>query len=201
MEPKFLVAEDDLRVGRLVARTLSRHGHACVVATYRDATEALEEGGFSAIVADVGLPDGSGLDLVAAAKRRDPSVAALIMSGDVDSSRLSNAYALGVHYLLKPLDESELDVFASRTTDRGALNRARIDATITAWADERALTSSEAHLLRLAAFGARRGDLADLRNVAPSTIKKQVQSLLSKTAQPTLEVAVSRLLRDALTKV
>src|SRR5262245_39129618 len=100
----FLVAEDDARVGEVLARALNRHGSARLVATYRDARNALDEGGYAAIVADLGLPDGSGMDLVAVAKMRDPATPALIVSGEVNSDGLSNAFALGAHYLLKPID-------------------------------------------------------------------------------------------------
>src|SRR5437868_5901117 len=146
----FLVAEDDARVGRLLARTLSRHGCAHVVTTYKEARDALDEGSYTALVADVGLPDGSGLDLVAAAKARDPSLPALILSGEVDADRLSGAYALGVHYLLKPVNSSELEMFAARATGRSVANRTRVESVLKQWVREYSLTWSEAQVLRLA---------------------------------------------------
>lgn len=197
---RFLVAEDDPRVGKLLARTLMQHGSAHVVATYKDARDALDQEGYAAIVADIGLPDGSGMDLVAAAKMRDPATPALIVSGEVDNGGLSSAFALGVHYLLKPVDVAEIEMFAARVTGRTADKRARIERLVQAWARDHELTESEEQVLRLAALGAQRHEIAPLRRVAPSTVKKQVNSLLAKTSQPSLDIAVTRLLRTALAR-
>ena len=41
-------------------------------------------------------------------------------------------------------------------------------------------------------------ELAQKRAVAPSTVKKQVQFMLAKTGDDSLQVCVSRLLREAL---
>jgi DNA-binding NarL/FixJ family response regulator len=195
---RFLVAEDDKLVGRAVARALSRHGNANLVRTFRAARRAIEANRHDALVVDVGLPDGSGLDLVAAARANDIWLPILVMSGEVDAFRLAETHALRAHYLLKPLDAAQLELFAARVQRRPQMSRAMVDGMVERWAREFELTLAETEVLRLAALGTRRCDLATARMVKPSTVKKQVQFLLDKTGDTSIEAAVSRLLREVM---
>ncbi len=194
----FLIVEDDDLVGRVLQRALHHHGRTSLVATLEEARYALATDTFSAVVVDVGLPDGSGLDLVQFARHVDPTIPALVLSGSVDASRLAEAHLLGAHYLLKPVNGMQLDLFAERTRARLREREARISTVVSRWSFEYALTSAEAAILILAVHGAPRGQLADLRDVARSTVKKQVQAILEKTGDTSLEAAVSRVLRCAL---
>ncbi len=194
----FLVAEDDEYVARVFVKALTPHGRVDVALSFVQARSALETNAFSAIVVDVGLPDGSGMEIVRSAKERDPNVAALVVSGRVDAARLAQAHALDAHFLLKPVDPVQLAVFVERARTRAVLRHARTEALVEEWTARFSLTSSEAGILRLAALGAERSQLAEARHVAPSTIKKQVQTLLDKIGAPSLDIAVNRLLRAAL---
>lgn len=191
----FLIAEDDELVGRILVRTLSEHGRTELVTTVQEARNILREQSFTAVVVDVGLPDGSGLDLIMDARTQDPHMAALVVSGRVDERRLAEAHHLGVSFLLKPVDTRELGLFAVRTRAKTRSRHERIAAVAERWAVQYDLTPAEAAVLQLAAKGAPRAKLAEMRGVAPSTVKKQVQVLLTKTGDNTLEVAVSRMLR------
>lgn len=191
----FLIAEDDELVGRVLVRTLSEHGRTELVTTIEDARSALKKRSFTAVVVDVGLPDGSGLDLITDARSHDPSIAALVVSGGVDERRLAEAHHLGAHYLLKPVDTRQLGLFAVRMRSKVRDRDAKIAALIERWAVEYDLTGAEAGVLALAVQGAARSRLADLRGVAASTVKKQVQVILTKTGDGSLEAAVSRILR------
>ncbi len=202
MELSFLVAEDDVRIGRVLARALSPFGRSQVVTTVRAAETALAAGGIAALVVDVGLPDGSGLDLAMTARSTDPAVDVLFVSGEVDNDRLATAHAMGAHYLLKPVDLRQLTVFAERVTERRARRvaerRERIERGIEVWSKLYELTPAEEALLRLGANGATRARLSALRGVARSTVKKQVHFLLAKTHDASFDDAVARLLREVL---
>jgi DNA-binding NarL/FixJ family response regulator len=191
----FLIAEDDEAVGRILVRAFSEHGRTELVTTVEGARTALQNGSFTAVVVDVGLPDGSGLDLISDAREYDPSMSALIVSGGVDERRLAEAHNLGASYLLKPVDTRQLGLFAARTRSKIEQRETKISALVQRWTAEYDLTPSEAAVLELAAQGAARSRLAELRGVAPSTVKKQVQVVLTKTGDASLEAAVSRLLR------
>jgi DNA-binding NarL/FixJ family response regulator len=191
----FLIAEDDELVGRILVRTLSEHGRTELVTSIEDARTALKTSSFTAVVVDVGLPDGSGLDVITDAREQDPGVSALIVSGGVDERRLAEAHHLNASYLLKPVDTRQLGLFAVRMRAKLRQRDAKIEALVERWAVEYDLTPAEASVLQLAAQGAARSRLAELRGVAPSTVKKQVQVVLTKTGDTSLEGAVSRLLR------
>jgi DNA-binding NarL/FixJ family response regulator len=191
----FLIAEDDELVGRLLARALSAHGDTHLVTSVADARSALEARSFTGVVVDVGLPDGSGLDLIDDARRQDPATTALVVSGHVDAPRLAKAHRLRAAYLLKPVDTTQIELFAVRTRSRLHERSVRVAALVRRWAQEHRLTGAEAAILELAAEGHSRVRLAELRNVSPSTLKKQIQIALAKTGDASLESAVNRLLR------
>jgi DNA-binding NarL/FixJ family response regulator len=194
----FLIAEDDDLVGRVLERALGAHGRTSRVTTLEDARSALATESFTAVVVDVGLPDGSGLELITDARTLDPSLPALVLSGAVDAGRLAEAHLLGAHYLLKPVDTTQLGLFAERVRARINERRARVDAAVKRWASDYELTAAEAAILALAAQGTRRAELAAQRDVAASTVKKQVKVMLNKTGDASLEGAVNRLLRSVL---
>jgi len=191
----FLIAEDDELVGRLLVRALSAHGETELVTTVAGARSALESRSFTAVVVDVGLPDGSGLDVLSDARLQDPAVAALVVSGKVDARRLAVAHRLDASYLLKPVDTRQIDLFAVRTRSRLRERAAKVARVAKRWAFEYGLTKAETSVLELAAEGPSRARLAVLRDVSPTTLKKQIQVLLAKTGDPSLDTAVNRLLR------
>jgi DNA-binding NarL/FixJ family response regulator len=191
----FLIAEDDELVGRMLVRALAEHGRTELVTTAREARTALASQSFTAVVVDVALPDGSGLDLISDARSHDPCVSALVVSGGVDERRLAEAHHLGAPYLLKPIDARQLGLFAMRMQAKTRRRQEKIAALVERWKVQYDFTPAEAAIVELAAHGAPRARLADLRNVAASTVKKQVQVILTKTGDSTLEAAVSRLLR------
>ena len=190
----FLIAEDDAALGRSIARLLAKLGKTRTVDSVVAALENLEREAYDGIIVDISLSDGSGFEILRFARARRLHVMSLVLSGTISSERLTEAHQLGASYLLKPASIESIRIFGERAL-RGD------DATavaIQAWQRDYRLTPSETEVLRLAAFGHERSSLADLRDVEPCTIKKQVVSMLSKTLDSSLENAVSRLLRQAL---
>src|SRR5260370_36706745 len=62
---KVLVVEDEERLGRLLKQSISEQAYTVNwVFNCRDARDALCETGYDAIVLDLGLPDGDGLELL-----------------------------------------------------------------------------------------------------------------------------------------
>ena len=90
---KILVVEDEEATRRLMVRLLRGLGHDVTAAgTIGTALEAVEGSAFDLIVSDIGLPDGSGLDLmrrVVAARGEVPSIAltGYGMEEDIQRSR------------------------------------------------------------------------------------------------------------------
>ena len=108
---RILVVEDEPATSRLMARLLRGLGHEVMTAgTIATALEALETGEFDLIVSDIGLPDGSGLDLMrrlGACHRPVPAIA-LTGYGMEEDIRSSQAAGFTAH-LTKPIDFSKLE--------------------------------------------------------------------------------------------
>ena len=64
---KILIVEDERRVGRFVERALQEQAYTVrLVGSCAAARDALAESPYDAIVLDLGLPDGDGLELLRA---------------------------------------------------------------------------------------------------------------------------------------
>ena len=76
MSAKLLLLEDDPAIARTVAYALERDGltvtHSLLV---HDARQQLQRARFDLLVLDVGLPDGSGLDLLRDVRHAPPTAA------------------------------------------------------------------------------------------------------------------------------
>jgi len=197
-ELAFLIVEDEPLVGLALSRMFEAYGRVEVVSTLSDARRALDDGRFDALIVDVKLPDGTGFDVLDYARQRSPDIDALVLSGGVDASRLSRAYTLGVTYLMKPAQMTHLQHFAMRARARRLKNNDWLRGVLGAWVARYSLTPAEEQVLALAIDGRPRLEIAERRDVTLSTLKKQVQSLIAKTGDSSLESAANRALRAAL---
>ncbi len=107
---RVLLVEDHLDTGRIIARLLRRSGHTVVHAeTVSAAWSAWESEQFDLIVSDLGLPDGSGLDLMRRIREADSGVPAICMSGFGMESDVSASRDAGfTEHLIKPVDMTQL---------------------------------------------------------------------------------------------
>jgi len=107
---QILVVEDEPATLHLMARLLGRLGHEVkTAATVGAALEVLHNGGFDLLISDIGLPDGSGLDLirqVVAEKGPVPSIALTGYGMDEDIRRSRDA-GFTLH-MTKPIDFTKL---------------------------------------------------------------------------------------------
>ena len=79
---RVLVVEDDPALLRLLVRYLQRAGmESDGAATMALATQRFESGAYTYVLADLTLPDGSGLELVETFLRSDPNLRAVLCSG------------------------------------------------------------------------------------------------------------------------
>jgi DNA-binding response OmpR family regulator len=113
----LLVVEDDHAVRTFLADNLTADGFELLIAeTARDALRLIEHKTPDLVIVDVGLPDGSGLDLIArvrAADRRlsraDPDQRFLVLSGRASEVDRVRAFDRGADdYLVKPFSYPEL---------------------------------------------------------------------------------------------
>jgi DNA-binding response OmpR family regulator len=106
----LLVVEDDPRMGRLLKRLLEEDRHVVDLATTAEDGLALAEAnGIDAVVLDIGLPDGSGLDVARQLRRRGSAVAILMLTArDTVGDRVIGLDAGADDYLVKPFAYEEL---------------------------------------------------------------------------------------------
>ncbi len=108
---RILVVEDEPATLRLLARLLRKLGHEVTTAdTIEAGTQAIEDRPVDLIISDIGLPDGSGLELIRRAVRRTGGVPAIALTGygmeeDVRRSREAGFTA----HLTKPIDFTKLE--------------------------------------------------------------------------------------------
>lgn len=107
---RILIVEDDATTRESLARALRMDGHSVEVAARGEvASRMLQTPPWSAVILDVGLPDGSGLEWCREWRRRGQSVPILILTARVDvGSRVEGLDAGADDYLGKPFALSEL---------------------------------------------------------------------------------------------
>jgi two-component system response regulator QseB len=107
---RILLAEDDELLGAGIHDTLSRAGYA--VEWVRDgalALAALGQGGFDAVILDLGLPGMDGLEVLRRARSGGSTTPVLVLSArDTPSQRVEGLDAGADDYLIKPFDVEEL---------------------------------------------------------------------------------------------
>ena len=107
---RILLVEDSPRVVETLTAALTREGHKVEVAgscaTARDAFGAAE---FELAIIDIGLPDGSGLDVCRGARREGHALPILLLTARTDvSDRVLGLDAGADDYLAKPFAPAEL---------------------------------------------------------------------------------------------
>jgi CheY-like chemotaxis protein len=103
--------EDHPDTSAQLARLLERAGHEVTCAgTVREAEETATRGrdGFDILISDLGLPDGSGHDLMRYIRRNHP-IPGIALSGYGMDEDIQNSIAAGFsRHMTKPVDWQEL---------------------------------------------------------------------------------------------
>ena len=107
---RFLLVEDDPMIGDTLRAALRMEGHA--VDWVRDAAAAqstLASERFDLLLLDLGLPQGSGLDVLRAARARGDSTPVIVLTArDGPGDRVAGLDAGADDYLVKPFAPEEL---------------------------------------------------------------------------------------------
>lgn len=120
----ILVVEDDVTIGRTLAQGLTAAGFAARwLRRGGDVLPLVQEGGVDAVVLDLGLPDGDGLDVCRALRDGGHHLPVLMLTarGGLDD-RLDGFAAGADDYLAKPFAFAEL-VARVRVMERHAAQR------------------------------------------------------------------------------
>ena len=107
---RILLVEDHADTALIMARLLTSDGHAVEVAhDVQAATRRASEQQFDLLLSDLGLPDGSGLDLLRELRSRGNPLPAIALSGFGQDKDLQQSHEAGfAAHLTKPVTHSRL---------------------------------------------------------------------------------------------
>lgn len=126
---RLLLVEDDPMLGAALKAGLQQDGHAVDWVQSADQADtawiaAGRAAAYDAIVLDLGLPDGSGIDLLKRARRRRSATPVLIATArDRVADRIAGLDAGADDYMVKPIDLDELAA-RLRAIERRVVGRA-----------------------------------------------------------------------------
>jgi EAL domain-containing protein (putative c-di-GMP-specific phosphodiesterase class I)/ActR/RegA family two-component response regulator len=105
-----LLIEDETQVRNAYARVLRESGLSVIeLADASEVEETLDSGAFDAVVSDIRMPGTTGIDVLRAARRRDPDLPVILVTAGGDLSSAVEALDHGaLHYLLKPVPPTVL---------------------------------------------------------------------------------------------
>ena len=163
----LLIVEDEPALARALGRHLGGSFDAVHVAGSAAEAEVVHGrhgAGIDVVLADVGLPDGDGIDLVARLRRTDPAIGAVVATGVDDAQTAERAVQVGVQgYLLKPFQMTEVQVNVAnaghwrRLEQENRRHRDRLSSLVDA--RTRALARSRAETIHRLAVAAEHRDL------------------------------------------
>jgi len=177
---RILIVEDDALLSRGIADALRRWSYVpeCV-GTAAAANAAVQSRPFDAVLLDLKLPDGSGLDVLRAMRRNgDTTPVVVITARDAVSDRVAGLDGGADDYLIKPfhLDELAARLRSIHRRSRGLSNTVVVEGRLTfdtisgdATFDGQRVALSKREFLLLRALTERAG-----RVVSRGTLEKSV---------------------------
>jgi DNA-binding NarL/FixJ family response regulator/GNAT superfamily N-acetyltransferase len=195
------LVEDDEVVARSLARLLRAHGKVQVVGSVAAAIAAIDAQAWVAVIADITLPDGSGLDVVEHAHEARPTMPLLVLTGSNEPRHINRAAALGARFVCKPCTADELLPFVQ---DAKALavgrDSAALDDLVAKAAARWTFSNREAEIFAAALGGVTREEFLRTSGMSPNTYKTHVRALLRKSDADSLATLGLDLLRDVASR-
>ncbi|RQO41407.1 DNA-binding response regulator [Variovorax sp. KBW07] len=210
LSPALVVEDDPAMQERLryVLSTLGCDDHLIAVAdSVAGAKLLLEEHHYGVVLVDIGLPDGSGVELISWLQSRRPGIPAVVISAWRTEEIIFAALRAGaIGYLLKERDDLELSIALRSIEQGGASIDPSIARRIIAWlaaaqvpasaatelpdeagavpasAPAAALTPRERKILELVAQGLSNRDMAETLSISRLTVECHTKNIYRKLA-------------------
>ena len=109
--PHVLVVDDEPKVCDLMADILSPSCRVSTCTSYREALALCDSTTFDMVISDINMPDGDGMELIGAVRRRSPSTVTVLMTGYDVNDYLVQARQHGVSNIItktSPLNMAEI---------------------------------------------------------------------------------------------
>jgi len=191
----LLLVEDDAAIERAVRVIVRKVGALQCVATVGEATQLIDRQRFMLAMVDLGLPDGSGLEVIAHCRRRAPSMPVLVLTVATAWPQVEAALRAGASgYLLKEDLATRLpgaidEACRGGVALSGPIARGLVAATYSQAAPSVAavtagpsplLTEREAEVLRLLAAGLSYEEVSGLLCVSVNTVRTHIRAMYDK---------------------
>ena len=121
--PSMLIVDDESAILETLRILFKHEGFDVSVALGgRAALEAMEHAVPSIVLTDVRMPSVSGIDILAAARQRDPDLPVILMTAQAELKTAIEAVNQGAfHYIQKPFDNDELVSICRRAVEHREL--------------------------------------------------------------------------------
>lgn len=125
MKPNVLLIEDNAANRFGFVRYFSKDGYVIREAVdLADAARALASQRFDAIVMDINLPDGNGIDFIGTIRVTEPAIPIIVITGAGNIQLAVEAMQRGAdNFLTKPVDNMALAEYLRKTLEIGVLKR------------------------------------------------------------------------------
>ena len=125
MKPNVLLIEDNAASRFGFVRYFSKDGYDIKeAADLAEAARALAAQRFDAIVMDINLPDGNGIDFIDTIRANDPTIPITVITGAGNIQLAVQAMQRGAdNFLTKPVDNAALAEYLRKTLEIGMLKR------------------------------------------------------------------------------
>ncbi|MBW1698290.1 MAG: response regulator [Deltaproteobacteria bacterium] len=154
MNGKLMVVEDEEEIRSMMVRVLRSKGYEVLeVSGFHEALTLMGRERVDMVISDISMPDGSGVELGKAVKKRWPETGVALMTGRHSEKQVIEAIRSGADfYLKKPLTEDDLlETVQNMAELRSETARIGIHEARPGWY-EFVITSSEDAIAKLQSF-------------------------------------------------
>jgi len=125
MKPQILIVDDDPATRFGFSKYLSKIEYAVKEASsLAEARKAISSKRFDAVILDLILPDGNGIDWIQELRETSPDIAVVVITGAGDIPVAVEAMRRGAdNFMTKPVNMEDLEVFLRKSLEIGTLRR------------------------------------------------------------------------------
>ncbi|RJG04347.1 response regulator [Noviherbaspirillum sedimenti] len=216
---RVLVVEDDALTRAALCLSIEAEPSLTLAAVFDNMQAALDWmllGVMDVLLTDLGLPDGSGIDIIRACRQLHPQCDIMVLTMSADEANVLACIEAGASgYLLKGAHKSDIAraVLSMRAGGapmspaiaRMVLERIRTGKPAAASSDKKArtesqLTKREKTILDLIARGDSYGNIASMLSVSVGTVQTHIKSIYGKLSVHSRGEAVFEAQRQGLLK-
>lgn len=122
---RILVVDDEESMREFLSVVLSKEGYSVrAVGSGKEALEVLARENFALLISDLRMPEMSGLELVALARKRHPQLAVIVITAFASLESAIEALRLGaLDYIMKPFQVDEILLVVAKACEQLDLRR------------------------------------------------------------------------------